>query len=274
MYGGHVDINSLVQLRENVCVNGNDCLIEHHEDVQSSREQVWSSIIGCEYLAANPIFIPALKPILTAAITNEENFSVHNSPFALRSGTRSPSAARDPFLRFPKETIYQIVGHLDSHEIATLRLSSRAFEHLPISLWRHLIVREMPYLYEAWSLNPNPYRWATANASDLKERQEAEGEFHSQISYAREVIGQEMPELYDQWVKNEPEFVGRELEGREDFLEQSHATLPHEKTNWYQLYRDIVANWENLKGLQNRKRIWEDVMQILEMSKQICGDGS
>jgi hypothetical protein len=246
--------------------------IQHHDDVQSSREQVWSSQVGCEYLVANPIFIPALRPIMVAAVSSNENFSVHSSPFAPRSGARNPSSAKDPFLRFPKEIIYDIVGYLNSPEIATLRLSSRAFEHLPISLWHRLIVEELPCLYEAWSLHPEPYYWATAVASDLKERQEAEDQFRSQISSAREVVRQDMPELYEQWVSNEPEFTWRESEDRQELLELSCTALPHDKTNWYQLYRDIFSNWENLKGLQNRQRIWEDVMNILEGIKQIDGE--
>jgi hypothetical protein len=44
---------------------------------------------------------------------------------------------------------------------------SRAFQHLPISLWHRLIIDDMPWLYEAWSLDPEPYVWATQVAAEL-----------------------------------------------------------------------------------------------------------
>ena len=39
--------------------------------------------------------------------------------------------------------------------------------------------------------------------------------------------------------------------------------LPRNRTNWYKLYRDIVANWEDLRGLRNRKRIWAHLEEIV-----------
>jgi hypothetical protein len=37
------------------------------------------------------------------------------------------------------------------------------------------------------------------------------------------------------------------------------------RTNWFVLYRNIKKNWNDLKGLRNRKRIWEFQTQLLEL---------
>jgi hypothetical protein len=265
---GHIEIDALFRLRGNL-PKGEECIITHSDDVYSCREQVWNSIQGTEYLVANPIFIPALKPIIESSKTNDESFSLDASPFPQRTTRREGVDTPDPFSTCPKEIIYHIIGHLNSPDIANLRLSSRAFEHLPISIWHDLLKREMPFFYEAWSPDAKPSYWATADAADMKARQEAEAKFGEERSHARTIIRQNMPEVYQEWIKNEPTFSWPEPADSKEILELSPQTLPHEKTNWYQLYRDIMANWENLKGLQNRKRIWEDMLKILEMVDQI-----
>lgn len=260
-----------MQLRDTACLAVKKFPVERHEDVKYGLEQVWHSQTGCEYLAANPIFVPNLKPMLVSAVSNDKHFSVQSSAFEPRSRIREHSSTGDLFLKLSKEIIYDIVDHLGSVEIAALRLSSRAFEQLPIHLWHRLIVAEMPWLYEAWSLDPTPYYWATAIASDLKGKQEAEEEFRRKIEHEREVVRQDMPSVYEQWVNGEPQFEWPEPQERQEILDLSPIKLPHERTNWYQLYRNIAANWDNLKGLQNRERIWDDMMHIIEELKQIRG---
>jgi hypothetical protein len=50
-------------------------------------------------------------------------------------------------------------------------------------------------------------------------------------------------------------------------LDLGPVKLPYETTHWYRLYRDITANWNQLKGLQNRARIWDTVTQIIDAMK-------
>ena len=73
-----------------------------------------------------------------------------------QSGATSKSGT-DIFFKLPQELIHEIVGHFGSKDIASLRLASRAFTHLPIFLWHRLVVEEMPWLYEAWSTTVTPY---------------------------------------------------------------------------------------------------------------------
>ncbi|KGQ01005.1 hypothetical protein PAAG_12315 [Paracoccidioides lutzii Pb01] len=103
-------------------------------DIDTGPEQVWTHAIGDEYLVANSVFIPGCKATLESAISNDGNFSVHDSAFRTRPRTTNASS-QDPFLSLPIEIILEIISHLNSPDIANLRLSSRAFTHLPISFW-------------------------------------------------------------------------------------------------------------------------------------------
>jgi hypothetical protein len=156
----------------------------------------------------------------------------------------------------PAEIIMQIVSQLEADDIAKLRLASRAFTHLPMSLWHQLIVKDMPWLYEAWSSDPIPYKWATVVARNKsiakveKERATAHGGSHGS---------------YEQMLKDGADLEYPDNAERQELLESMPIKLDYHKTNWYQLYRDIVANWDEMKGLQNRRRVWEEcVMPILD----------
>jgi hypothetical protein len=224
----------------------------------------WQHHTGYEYLAANPVFVPALKRILESALVSDEGtFSVHNSPFAGRH--RRAAASQDLFLLLPIELILSIVSQLRSPDIAALRLASRAFTHLPISLWHQLIVREMPWLYEAWSSDPEPYYWATVPLPD-------EASFDTERR-RQATIEEELPEIFDQVVSDEMNADPPENSERHALLQLSPIKLPYDKTNWYLLYRDITVNWAKLKGLRNRARIWDCVLQVIDAMKAAETEG-
>jgi hypothetical protein len=265
---GHVDIDTLVQIRDKACLERQQFPVQHHQHVTAGHVQWWNHNIGHEYLAANPIFVPALKPILESAASNNDDFNIRNSPFEVRHRIRALSSVQDPFLAFPGELIVAIVDNLSSAEIATLRLSSHAFTHLPISVWHRLVVKEMPWLYEAWSSNPKPYYWATVIAGDLHKEKQAREEFNHDIEDQRAIINKDMTEVYSRWVNEEPKLEWPEHPERQDILNLSPVKLAHDTTNWYQLYRDITLHWDRLKGLQNRARIWDAVMQIVDAMKE------
>jgi hypothetical protein len=59
-----------MRFRDNAAQNGCDDLpIERHPDVVAGLEQVWLSNIGAKYLVANPVLVPALRPILISAVS-------------------------------------------------------------------------------------------------------------------------------------------------------------------------------------------------------------
>lgn len=272
---GAVCLDPLVHLESN---SRNDAFGERHPDVQDAKSDGWhwSCMPGSEYLVANPVFVPGLKALFEAAMSNGEGFNVRHSPFQdmlwPEKGGDGYDKAHDPFLMLPAELRQTVVWNLDSRDIAGLRLASRAFYHLPISLWHRLMVREMPWIYEAWGEDPTPYHWAMANASDLKQMREQREAYAIERRRRAEILQEHDIELYATWEANEPKnppwFDTPEFQAQ---LQQSAGVkramapvkLPRERTNWYRLYTDIKANEKTVKGLRNRKRIWMNVEHIV-----------
>ncbi|KAL2802785.1 hypothetical protein BJX63DRAFT_414004 [Aspergillus granulosus] len=259
---GYVDIDGLVRIRDVAALQGKEFPVTHHEDVLGEQEQVWKHTAGLEYLVANPVFVPDLAPIVEASISKDKNFSILKSPFPQRYAPVSLS--HDPFLSLPPELILIIAQELESPDVAALRLSSRAFTHLPISLWHNLIVTEIPFLYEAWSSDPAPYYWATLLAPNLLNEKRAREKFLRNIEGPITIIREDDPEIADQWIKDHSQWRWPEHPDREEMLKVGPIKLPYERTNWYQLYRDLMVNRKKLKGLRNRGRIWDVVVQIIE----------
>lgn len=94
-----------------------------------------------------------------------------------------------------------IISQLPARDIANLRLVTPAYRQLSISVFRHLIFHEMPWLWEA-------------------------------------------------------------------------CDLPVGNTDWYFLYTKMKFAWQNLKGVQNRKRVWKDVNEIVTRIEKYRKEGS
>ncbi|RFU72410.1 hypothetical protein TARUN_9860 [Trichoderma arundinaceum] len=273
---GTVSLDSLMQLRSNhFC----DRFGERHPDVADARSDGWNwhCMIGSEYLAANPIFIPGFRALCEAAVSDAEGFDNRRSPFPDRSEDGELSVLQDPFLKLPAELKQAIVWNLDSRDIAALRLASRAFYHLPMTLWHTLIVREMPWVYEAWCDDATPYPWALADASDLKQMREQAEAYSLERDRRAEVLKTNEPDFYPIWEKNEPrsppwfetpEFQAQLKQSLDRKMAMGPIVLPRDRTNWYQLYKDIKTNEDKLKGLRNRKRIWANVGDIVDKVKE------
>jgi hypothetical protein len=206
---GKVDVDGFVSFREHTA--GPDVVdlpLRHHPAVKAVQGQFWGYHEGNEWLVANPIFVPALRRIVRAALDAGPDFDVECSPFA---PWMTPDVGKDDFSRLPREIINEILGYLAPRDIATLRLASRAFTHLPISLWRKFPTNEMPWMYEAWSRDPEPYMWLTRDAEHLaadriaRERAAKDHEWDRRMR--REVMQKDMPEIYDAWAADEKPFV-------------------------------------------------------------------
>ncbi|KAM0248531.1 hypothetical protein ACHAQJ_009436 [Trichoderma viride] len=274
---GEVCLDSLVRLESS---SRNDVFGERHPDVVDAKSDGWhwSCMSGSEYLVANPIFVPGLKALFDAAMSNEEGFNVQQSPFQDLPDKQEIYEAQDPFFTLPAELRQAIVWNLDSRDIANLRLTSRAFHHLPISLWHTLMVREMPWIYEAWCDDSTPYHWVMANASHLKQMREQKEAYTLERRRRAEILDEQDPEFYDIWEENEPksppwfktsEFRAQMKQSVEEKRAMAPIKLPRAGTNWYRLYVDVKANETTVKGLRNRKRIWENVEHIVgEVKKE------
>ncbi|GFP53485.1 hypothetical protein TASIC1_0002066900 [Trichoderma asperellum] len=259
---GEVRLDPLVRLESN---SRNDVFGERHPDVQDAKSDGWhwNCIPGSEYLVANPVFVPSLKVLFEAAMSNEESFNVQYSPFGDVPETPDTGyEAQDPFLALPAELRQAVVWNLDSREVANLRL----------------MVREMPWIYEAWCDDPTPYHWAMANASDLKQMREQRETYAIERRRRAEILQDHDVELYAAWEANEPKsppwfdsprFQAQLRQSADAKRAMAPIKLPRERTNWYRLYTDIKANEMTVKGLRNRKRIWMNVEHIVgEVEKE------
>ncbi|KAK2742855.1 hypothetical protein FQN55_007639 [Onygenales sp. PD_40] len=251
LHFGHVNVPGLMEWRNAESSYEDFNEFPHGPDVEAGQEQWWCHEPGKEYLAANPLYVPNLPAILRSAIKNDEdNFSSQNSAFSVSQpttgskesqGTAEYHSRTDPLQSLPQEIRLLIIDQLPSRDIANLRLASRAFRQLPISLWYHLVREEMPWLWEAWDDgecdNHTPSFWTTNTAADLSRIMKGSPKSRNEITAADIVAsGTAMPE---------------------------QIKLPRDKTNWYQLYVEIRRNWGQLKGLQNRERIYKDVEEII-----------
>ena len=241
---------------------------------RSGGDEGWNHAPDGEFLVANPLLVPGLAEILQSAIHMEATFSSRAGAFATPTDQEPPSAKpRDRFNSLPEEIKLEIINWLPSSDIASLRLASRAYRQLPIFLWRTLLQKEMPWLWEVWSTD-EPHPWAlVATAARFKEKQkdieDREEELES-LRFYREVLREEMPETLesDAWIEAEQHLAARPqipdplLACQAEALETLVCTLPAENTNWYEVYTLITRHWKYLKGLQNRRRIWRDIGKI------------
>lgn len=143
-------------------------------------------------------------------------------------------------------------------------------EHLPISLWHRLLLAEFPGIYEAWRKDVTPYTWAFQNVTMLQNlRRELEEWGYERRGKARDPSHD--PKLKARFLATEPEVPLWHTEPNIKKLKEKSlrikkslqpVALPHDKTNWCQLYSNIVRHWKDLKGLQNRERIWETIFDI------------
>ncbi|KAI9046062.1 F-box protein [Aspergillus affinis] len=223
-------------------------------DVVGAQEQFWRHEPGNEYLAANPLYVPRLLPLLNSAVTTEGH-----PPGAFDLSCR-PSCHRDesadPLAVLPLDIRLLVLDYLGSRDIANLRLASRAYEQLPVGLWYRLIREEMPWLWEAWDETERGHRpslWTsvTANGARL---------LNQRRQHYTRVLREEGH------VDNLDDALDYLLPWPESAT-PSHK-LPRGQTNWYQLYTEVKRNWPQLKGLRNRQRIWEDVDEIIYRIKQ------
>ncbi|CAG9945059.1 unnamed protein product, partial [Clonostachys rosea f. rosea IK726] len=272
---GRVATEELMNLRDYYCKYPErtaEPFCQRNDDVVDSfQEGDWRYNRGAEYLVANPIFIPTFKQICDAARTVPEDFSIQGSPF-FGHDDPAKSSNKDPFLRLPSEILQAIVGYLGSKDIALLRLSSRAFRHLPISVWYWLLVEELPFIYEAWSDDVHPYKWSLIDSGRFQALTKRGEEYERMREATIETLRTNDTDNLETWMKNSPAakswYDTDEYNiGMASCMEESKAlqpvSLPYDKTNWYKLYIEIVKNWKDLKGLQNRKRIWKDITDII-----------
>jgi hypothetical protein len=249
-----------------------------HKDVNQSSEQWWIHGPEMEYLAANPLFVPGLGQILASAIHQEASFTAKSGAFFDTNNVSARERSYDIFFKLPKELRFDILNYLSSRAIANLRLATRAYHQLPISLWRRLLKEELPWLWEVWSSNP-PYIWATITPAQLQQEASAAQQIQEGSAHVPHILHEELPERpaeREEWTKTKCDSLTK----RPDLLAEAQknaqrelVSLPLMQTNWYEVYMGITRNWGQLKGLHNRERIWRDVEEIIRRVRKYRDEG-
>ncbi|KAJ9618869.1 hypothetical protein H2203_008685 [Taxawa tesnikishii (nom. ined.)] len=259
---GHIDVAGLYALWK---LNGAWQNFPRDKAVVRGREQDWNHEPGDEFLVVNPVFVSGLPALFASTLRDVPSFSPRNGAFRVSEShmenMNSPSkaASDDPFVSLPPELRDMVLGYLGSAEVCNLRLVSRVFRQLPISTFQRLLEQERPWLWEVWSSLPYS-KWATTTARVYQRRNKAAQTHEQELELYRSVIAAEMPELLHDWRRAEPSYA--------DIVpspvhEAPSGKLPERNTDWFALFEGITKQWSQLRGLQNRRRIWNAAEEIL-----------
>ncbi|RAH68411.1 F-box protein [Aspergillus aculeatinus CBS 121060] len=254
-----VNVDGLIKWRDAEC-----SYEEFHEfpragDVLESQEQWWDHKPGREYLAANPLYVPGLPALLVGATSQEQEVEVSNATFENAERTHPDTCVVDHLSSLPLDLRLHIISFLDAADITRLRAASRAFTHLPNGVWYRLVRDEMPWLWEAWNdseIEHTPSWWTMVNANEVKFVNDTRNH------YAK-VLGAKPPDQVDlvdhlvPWPAVMPEQV----------------RLERANTDWHRVFTRVKSQWARLKGLRNRRRIWEDVEEIIRRIERCEGSG-
>jgi hypothetical protein len=189
-----------------------------------------------------------LTAIFEAARRPDDFDAMKLSPFGEKE-TNGTNFNSDIFGKLPNELRDTVLSSLGSKDIANLRLASRTFRHLPITLWRELIEKEMPWIWEIWTDRPYPFISCTTRP-----------EFEAHDEAVKDRV-QATQGLRDEEKAKEMELIARE----ESRFRESRAVhqLSRLNTDWHYLYCRLAREWKKIKGLRNRERIWESAEYIV-----------
>jgi hypothetical protein len=283
---GVININDLGEWRFKADIHWNNECLNRDPAVCRGLDQRWQHVPGDEWITANPILIPSLPGVLQSCVLKDGIVDSQSSPFLPRKTGSSYTNPTDPFIALPREVLHMILEPLSSQDIADLRLTSRAFTHLPIYIFANLLKKEMPWLWEAWDQDTPTSPWAIESWCSLKQEFDRVEKIADELRYQqvlqRVVITEEIPDIWKDWRADRPWLSQNLVPVVQEYLDVwiSKMTdsalickLPKGKTNWYEVYAQIKRHWDSLKGLRNRARIWRDCEQIVEQIKRMKEDG-
>jgi hypothetical protein len=219
-----------------------------HESVSVCGGQWFVHNPGSEFTVAQPLQILALTTIFEAAQRPDDFDAKELSPFGAKETTATNNSS-DIFGKLPGELRDMVLTSLGSKDIANLRLASRTFRHLPVTLWRELLKKELPWIWEAWSERPYPFMSCTTRPElEAHDRAVKDGTRAAQ-------------RLGDEEKTKQMELVARDNAAFREPRAAQH--LSRLRTDWHYLYCRLAREWKNIKGLQNRERIWKTIEYIV-----------
>ncbi|PYI32272.1 hypothetical protein BP00DRAFT_394798 [Aspergillus indologenus CBS 114.80] len=251
-----INIDGLIKWRNSECSYEAFHEFPRAGDVLESQEQWWDHKPGCEYLAANPLYVPGLPALLAEATKQETDTTDSND----KEQSPSPALAVDRLSSLPLDLRLHIIGFLDAADITCLRAASRVFTHLPNGVWYRLVREEMPWLWEAWDdseITHAPSWWTTLNANEVKFVNDARNHY-AKVLGAKPTEQDDLVDYLVPWPVAVPEQV----------------RLERVNTDWHRVFTRVKSQWSQLKGLRNRQRIWEDVAEIIRRMKALENSGA
>ncbi|PQE07219.1 F-box-like domain-containing protein [Rutstroemia sp. NJR-2017a BVV2] len=196
------------------------------------------------YLAANPYEIPGFALIMQEEYhecASENALAKYNQSISQQAKERPEPKywvnCTDPFMKLSAELKTMLLMELDSKSIRNLRLVSRAFRQLPQHVYKHLILKELPWFWEIDEIQP--------------QKQE-----HIRNTYIR-MYGEDLSKLGDT-------FEARYKQRVKDTIERKRSP---ETLDWRNVYQTLKMLERGRLGVKNRVRIWgllEDIVGRIE----------
>ncbi|KAK5113899.1 hypothetical protein LTR85_010432 [Meristemomyces frigidus] len=266
---GKVDIDALWRLREAFGDYENRFTdFPHRPDVDLVSDQWYSCEPGTEYLAANPVEIPGLDSLVQGCVMESE----HMRDVVFDARERSVPG-HDPFSRLSPELCQMLLKYQSRKDVANLRLVSMSFSQLPQTYFRHLIETEMPWMWELSELKGLDWHNLCCKLSiadggagiDEKERRWLKDVPRLKYDKLREEL-----EAKGKSFKNPgPSGFNAEWMQRRPMVEEEAEA---EIRAGYAAGMWPPRSNQALLGLRNRRRIWEDLEEIMRRIEALPPD--
>lgn len=147
---GKVDIDGLWLLRSTKGDYPRFTRFDERKDITIVGEQWYDHLPGIEHLAANPTEIPELTRLI------ESHAETFTSDVVFRH--LDDTTARNHFHVLSLELRAILLEMLEPQDFAKLHLCSKAFSQLPQTYFKHLIRREMPWVWELHDIHSGSKR--------------------------------------------------------------------------------------------------------------------
>ncbi|SMY29086.1 unnamed protein product [Zymoseptoria tritici ST99CH_1A5] len=257
---GRVDVDGLGEWWEQSDRLGGPDEVERCMALETCQGQWWDHEKEFAFLIMDPLKDEGLMRILNEAREVEDGFDPSQSAFSERHSPRpATDEQHDPFLTLPPELLQHILTLLPTPSIGAARTVSRAFTHIPISFFHHLLRKDFPWIWEVDAATsvalPRYSKWTQKVVDDAAREPESDtfdppdDEAGSQEdgggSHVAQVAAAVGPAERNEGYNIPP-------------------VLPRFQTNWFKLYAALKKAGHSIPGLRNRERIWRDCGQILK----------
>ncbi|KAK5739442.1 hypothetical protein LTR17_005347 [Elasticomyces elasticus] len=257
---GKVDLDGLWRLRD---IEGDwpegfkDPL--KRSDIGIVSEQYYDCVQGTEYLVSHPLRVLGLDQLINScALDGEASCEV------VFNVGQAVESHYDPFAALSPELCELLLGHLERRDVANLRLASRCFRQLPQLYFRRLVETEMPWIWEVATLKGRKVDWhnlwCRLSAADGGAGMDAkERHWLQQLPQDKnEILRQQLRKEGLTGMEMSKEWAKRSLNLKQEVDDDIKAA--NDAGKW----PADTRNAAEIRGLRNRRRIWEDLEEIVK----------